>query len=152
MAYSILVVDDESLTLRTINRALSEEGFDVFVAIDGEKALEVFREEKPDLVLVDIVLLGIAGGIYIVPLYALIQTRCDKAWQSRVIAANNIVNAAFMVLSSLLSIALLKAGCSIAQLFLFTALFTMAVVGYLCAREPEFWRRAILWMMGKARV
>src|SRR5574341_1146655 len=43
MAYSILVVDDESLTLRTINRALSEEGFDVFVAIDGEKALEVMK-------------------------------------------------------------------------------------------------------------
>jgi two-component system response regulator AtoC len=61
MAYSVLVVDDESLTLRTINRALSEEGFDVFVAIDGEKALEVFREEKPDLVLVDIVLPGMTG-------------------------------------------------------------------------------------------
>lgn len=61
MAYSVLVVDDESLTLRTINRALSEEGFDVFVAIDGEKALEVFREEKPELVLVDIVLPGMDG-------------------------------------------------------------------------------------------
>ncbi|MCL4524698.1 MAG: response regulator [Acidobacteria bacterium] len=61
MAYSVLVVDDELLTLRTINRALSEEGFDVFVAIDGEKALEVFREEKPDLVLVDIVLPGLDG-------------------------------------------------------------------------------------------
>ncbi len=61
MAYSVLVVDDETLTLRTINRALSEEGFDVFVAIDGEKALEVFREEKPDLVLVDIVLPGVDG-------------------------------------------------------------------------------------------
>ncbi len=61
MAYSVLVVDDESLTLRTINRALSEEGFDVFVAIDGEKALEVFQEEKPELVLVDIVLPGMDG-------------------------------------------------------------------------------------------
>jgi two-component system response regulator AtoC len=61
MAYSVLVVDDESLTLRTITRALSEEGFDVFVAIDGEKALEVFREEKPELVLVDIVLPGMGG-------------------------------------------------------------------------------------------
>ncbi len=61
MAYSILVVDDESLTLRTINRVLSEEGFDVFVAIDGEKALEVFREERPDLVVVDIVLPGMNG-------------------------------------------------------------------------------------------
>jgi len=61
MPYSVLVVDDETLTLRTISRALGEEGFDVYVAMDGEKALEVFAQEKPDLVLVDVVLPGISG-------------------------------------------------------------------------------------------
>ncbi len=61
MAYSILVVDDEALTLRTISRALREEGFDVFVAMNGEDGLRVLAEEKPDLALVDVVLPGIDG-------------------------------------------------------------------------------------------
>jgi two-component system response regulator AtoC len=61
MGYSVLVVDDESLTLRTISRALGEQGFDVLVALDGEKALEVFQEEHPDLVLLDVVLPGMDG-------------------------------------------------------------------------------------------
>jgi two-component system response regulator AtoC len=61
MAYSILVIDDESLTLRTISRALREESFDVFVAMNGEDGLRVLSEEKPDLALVDVVLPVIDG-------------------------------------------------------------------------------------------
>src|SRR5215469_14871114 len=61
MSYSILVVDDEELTLRTISRGLREEGFEVFTATSGEDALKVFGEEKPDLTLLDIVLPGIDG-------------------------------------------------------------------------------------------
>src|SRR5579884_72647 len=61
MSYSILIIDDEALTLRTISRALREEGFEVFVAVSGEDALKVFDEEKPDLALLDVVLPGIDG-------------------------------------------------------------------------------------------
>ena len=61
MSYSILVVDDEDLTLRTISRGLREEGFEVFTATSGEDALKLFAEEKPDLTLLDIVLPGIDG-------------------------------------------------------------------------------------------
>ena len=61
MAYSILVVDDEALTLRTLSRGLREEGFDVFTATSGEEAVKIFQEEKPDLTLLDIVLPGIDG-------------------------------------------------------------------------------------------
>jgi len=93
-------------------------------------------------------LLGVAGGVYIVPLYALLQTRCEKAYQSRIIAANNIVNAAFMVLSAVVSMVLLHVGCSIAQLFLYSALFTLVVMAYVCLREPEFLRRAGAWLQG----
>jgi len=56
MPYSVLVVDDEALTLRTIGRGLSAEGFEVFTAESGEEGLKVFNEEKPDLILLDIVL------------------------------------------------------------------------------------------------
>lgn len=61
MPYSVLVVDDEALTVRTVSRGLREEGFDVFTASSGEEALKVFHEEKPDLMLLDIVLPGIDG-------------------------------------------------------------------------------------------
>jgi len=61
MAHSILIVDDEALTLRTIGRALQAEGYEVLQASTGEQALEIMAEEKPDLALVDVVLPGING-------------------------------------------------------------------------------------------
>ena len=61
MAYSVLVVDDEALTLRTISRGLREEGFEVFVAATGEEGVRLFHEEHPDLTLLDIVLPGVDG-------------------------------------------------------------------------------------------
>ncbi len=97
-------------------------------------------------VLADIALIGLFGGIYIVPLYALIQTRAEKSHQSRVIAANNILNALFMVVSAGFSILLFKQGLSIPQLFLATALLNVAVTIYLCIRQPEYVRRLALWI------
>src|SRR5689334_5064624 len=61
MAYSILVLDDEALTLRTISRGLREEGYEVFVAMNGDEAMKICAEEKPDLALLDIVLPGMDG-------------------------------------------------------------------------------------------
>ena len=61
MQHSILIVDDEALTLRTIGRALETEGYDVLSAINGEDALKIIAEEKPDLALLDVVLPGING-------------------------------------------------------------------------------------------
>jgi two-component system response regulator AtoC len=61
MQHSILIVDDEALTLRTIGRALEAEGYEVFSASDGEEALKIVAEEKPDLALLDVVLPGING-------------------------------------------------------------------------------------------
>jgi len=61
MGYSVLVVDDEELTLRTISRGLRQEGFEVFTANSGEDGLKLFQEEKPDLTLLDIILPGIDG-------------------------------------------------------------------------------------------
>jgi two-component system, NtrC family, response regulator AtoC len=61
MSYSVLVVDDEALTLRTISRGLHEEGFEAFTATSGEEGLKIFEDEKPDLTLLDIVLPGMDG-------------------------------------------------------------------------------------------
>jgi two-component system, NtrC family, response regulator AtoC len=61
MAYSILVVDDEALTLRTIGRALQAEGYEVTVASSGEEGVQAFSADHTDLALVDVVLPGIDG-------------------------------------------------------------------------------------------
>ena len=61
----------------------------------------------------DLVLIGLFGGFYIVPLYALIQERSTPSHRSRIIAANNILNAIFIVASAGIAIALLGAGLSI---------------------------------------
>ncbi len=123
-------------------------GVDLYFATPSPGAPLPTSIWPPLRILIDIVLLGVAGGIYIVPLYALLQTRCEKAYQSRVIGANNIVNAAFMVLSAVVSMVLLQAGFSIAQLFLCTALVTLVVMAGICWREPEFLRATQAWLRG----
>jgi 1-acyl-sn-glycerol-3-phosphate acyltransferase len=95
----------------------------------------------------DLFLIGMFGGFYIVPLYALIQTRCPPSHRSRVIAANNILNALFMVVAAGLAVMALKAGMTIPQLLLLTGALNMAVALYIYALVPEFLLRFIDWML-----
>jgi 1-acyl-sn-glycerol-3-phosphate acyltransferase len=98
-------------------------------------------------VLVDLFLLAMFAGFYSVPLYALIQTRCEPSHRARIIAANNIVNAVFMIASSLLAGALLSNGFTIPQLFLVTALLNAAVAVYIYTLVPEFLMRFLCWLL-----
>jgi 1-acyl-sn-glycerol-3-phosphate acyltransferase len=98
-------------------------------------------------IVMDMVMLGLFGGFYIVPLYALIQTRTEKTYQSRVIAANNILNAAFMVVSAVVSLLLIKLGMNIPQLILATAIFNAVVAIYIYTLVPEFLVRFVVWLL-----
>ena len=98
-------------------------------------------------VLADLFLLAMFGGFYSVPLYALIQTRCEPSHRARIIAANNILNALFMIASSLLAAFMLKAGFSIPQLFLATAVLNALVAIYIYTLVPEFLMRFLCWML-----
>jgi 1-acyl-sn-glycerol-3-phosphate acyltransferase len=99
-------------------------------------------------VLASILGLGIFGGFYIVPLYALIQSRTEAHERARVIAANNILNALFMVAAALVSILFLSvAGLSIPQLFLAISLMNLAVNAYIFKIVPEFTMRFLIWML-----
>jgi len=97
--------------------------------------------------LADIGLIGFFGGVYVVPLYALIQSRAQKTHQSRVIAANNILNALFMVISAVFAMVIFKLGLNIPQLFLITALMNALVIIYLCLRQPEYFNRMRSWRL-----
>jgi 1-acyl-sn-glycerol-3-phosphate acyltransferase len=95
----------------------------------------------------DLVLIGLFGGFFIVPLYALIQERSAPSHRSRIIAANNILNALFMVVSAGLAVGLLKLGLTIPQLFLVTALMNAAVALYIYGLVPEFLMRFLAWLL-----
>lgn len=97
--------------------------------------------------LADIALIGVFGGLFIVPLFALIQTRCDPAHISRTIAGMNILNALFMVVSAGMAVALLGYGFTIPQLFLITACLNALVAVYIFSLVPEFLVRFMAWLL-----
>ncbi|MCB1914855.1 MAG: MFS transporter, partial [Rhodocyclaceae bacterium] len=120
------------------------------VAIHTGAALpigEVLGQARSWRVIFDLVMIGAFGGFFIVPLYALVQSRSEPSRRSRVIAANNILNAAFMVVAALLGAGLLAAGTSIPQLVLLTALLNAVVAIYIFTLVPEFLLRFIVWLL-----
>lgn len=102
-------------------------------------------------VLFDLVMLGMFGGFFIVPLYALVQVRSAPAHRARVIAANNILNALFMVAGALGAAGLLGSGLAIPALFGVAALGNAAVAIYIYGRVPEFLLRFRAWLLGASR-
>jgi MFS family permease len=129
---------------------LASSGAQIQQSLAGTQTLQdvqtVIRQASHWRVLIDIGCLGIFGGFYIVPLYALVQTRSEKSHQSRVIATNNILNALLMVISVGFSILLFNQGLTIPQLFLATAMLNVIVTIYLCIRQPEYIKAFIIWI------
>lgn len=98
-------------------------------------------------VMADLFLLAWFGGLYSVPLYALIQSRTEASHRARIVAANNILNALFMVASALLAKFLLDAGLTLPQLFLVVGLMNAVVAAYIYLLVPEFLMRFICWLL-----
>ncbi len=98
-------------------------------------------------VLTDMALLGAFAGFYSVPLFAMLQQRADRQHLSRIIAANNILNAVFMVAAALLALMTLNAGLSIPQLFLLLAVLNAIVAIYIYTLLPEFLIRFVVWII-----
>ncbi|CAH0233701.1 Lysophospholipid transporter LplT [Massilia sp. Bi118] len=98
-------------------------------------------------ILLDLLLLGVFGGFFIVPLFALIQTRCDPKHVSRTIAGMNILNALFMVAAAGVAVFLIGQGFTIPEMFLTTALLNAAVAIYIFSLVPEFLMRFLAWLL-----
>ncbi|MCX5544589.1 MFS transporter [Paraburkholderia sp. CNPSo 3076] len=98
-------------------------------------------------VLADLFLLAMFGGFYSVPLYALIQSRSAPSHRARIIAANNILNSLFMIVSALMAMALTSAGVGIPGIFLTTALLNIVVAAYIYTLVPEFLLRFVAWVL-----
>ncbi|WP_294635512.1 MFS transporter [uncultured Aquabacterium sp.] len=100
-------------------------------------------------VMVDLALLAFSAGLYSVPMYALIQLRSQPSHRARIIAANNILNALFMIVSSLAAGAMLSAGFSIPEVFGATALLNVLVVGYVFWLMPEYIVRLVMLFVAR---
>ncbi len=98
-------------------------------------------------VMADLALLSLFAGIYSVPMYALIQLRSQATHRARIIAANNILNALFMIVSALGVGALLSAGFSIPQIFLVVGLLNALVAFYIFMLVPEYLLRFLAFVL-----
>jgi len=97
-------------------------------------------------IMADLLLLSLFAGIYSVPMYALIQIESQAHEVARIIAANNIINAMFMIASALIAGALLSAGLSIPDIFLWTGIANAAVTLALFIAEPSYLHRLVAWL------
>lgn len=99
-------------------------------------------------IVIDLLLLSSCGGIYIVPLYTMLQHLSDPAYRSRAIAANNIINALFMVMASVITSALLYLHLSITQIFFVLAVANLFVAIYICNLLPEeLVKSFLIWLL-----
>ncbi len=100
-------------------------------------------------IIADLLLLALFAGLYSVPMYALIQARSQPTHRARIVAANNILNALFMIGASALSAGLLAAGATIPQLFAVVSLLNLAVGAYIFLLVPEYLLRFVAWITSR---
>ncbi|MDE2368454.1 MAG: MFS transporter [Burkholderiales bacterium] len=114
----------------------------------GEMGLAAFVAGAPHWrVMADLTLLSLFTGIYSVPMYALIQLRSQPSHRARIMAANNILNALFMIVSAIGVGALLSHGLTIPEVFLCVAALNAVVAGYIFLIVPEYLLRFIAFML-----
>jgi len=128
-------------------------GIDLYFASHGMKsgaligAGEFIRIGGNWRVMADLFLMAMFSGFYSVPLYSMMQARTEPDFRARIVAANNILNALFMVVAALLSTAILHAGLTLPELFLTVAIMNAAVAVFIFKLVPEFLMRFIIWML-----
>ena len=124
-----------------------------FVSVSGaplQSVTEFIARDGAWRIVVDLALLSAFAGLYSVPLYALIQNRAQKTHVARIVAANNILNALFIVVASIAATALLGSGLTIPELFMVAALMNAAVAAYIYLLVPEFLLRFVAWLVAHA--
>ena len=104
-------------------------------------------------ILIDLVMIGMFGGFFIVPLNSMVQQRTASNKRARILSVNAIINAAFMVGGSLLGMFFLSfLGWSIMEFFITVAIMNIIVVGVIFVRVPEFFSRFVLWSSSRFKL
>jgi 1-acyl-sn-glycerol-3-phosphate acyltransferase len=132
------------MTVFAIDLYFASSGLAVGKLIGAAEFIAVGRNWR---IMADLFLLAMFAGFYSVPLYALMQSRTEKEFRARIIAANNILNALFMVVASFIAAALLQSGLTLPQLYLVVGIMNAAVALFIFKLVPEFLMRFIIWML-----
>ena len=137
------------LSLFSIDLFFSYPGTAALAGADSAVSISALISDPAGLrVMLDLLGIGVFGGFYIVPLFAFVQWRSPSEHLSRIIAANNILNALLMVLSAATAILLIGTlEMTIPQFFLFLALVNLVVAGFIYKLMPEFVMRLIIWLL-----
>ncbi|HEX7338396.1 MAG TPA: MFS transporter [Rhodanobacteraceae bacterium] len=149
----------EKLSHRRLNPGLmplgalgmSAFGIDLYFArparseVGGLDWLDVLHGAGGWHIALDLILVGVFAGLYIVPMFTLVQHRSEPHRLSRVIAGNNVFNSLFMVLAAALGIAAPHLGLNVPQLIAVVCLLNLLVLALLCWRVTEFWQRFVDW-------
>ena len=147
LGMSVFAVD-----LYFASRGLPPSATQTITQFIAQPALTVreFVAHAPNVrVMADLALLSLFAGLYSVPMYALIQLRSQPTHRARIIAANNILNALFMIASSLLAGLMLKAGATVPQVFLAIGLANAVVAFYIFMLVPEYLLRFVAFIASR---
>ncbi|WP_449467891.1 MFS transporter [Stenotrophomonas humi] len=118
------------------------------VTISGLNGLSFLQQTGSWRIVIDLLGIGLFTGFFVVPLFALIQSRTDKSEMSRVFAALNIQNSGFIVLAAVLGLLTQSLlGWTVPQLFLALAIGNVVVAVYIFSIVPEFLMRFLSWVM-----
>ncbi|OEY66081.1 MFS transporter [Marinobacter sp. X15-166B] len=131
---------------------LSVCGLDLYLSMPAQPVaadwLFVLTDAGYRRIALDLLGIGVFGGLFIVPLYAFIQQQTAKDKRARIIAALNVFNALFMVISALLAILFLGVfGLSIPEFFLVLAIMNLVVAGFVYQQVPLFALRLVIWIL-----
>lgn len=129
-------------------------GIDLYFSVTGIQVVNdmsafAFSQQPENWRLMfDIAMVSAFGGLFVVPLQALIQHRSDEKNRAQIIAANNVLNAIFMVASAAIGIlCLVVIELTIPQYFFVLAIMNIVVAIYVYSRVPEFVLRFFIWML-----
>jgi acyl-[acyl-carrier-protein]-phospholipid O-acyltransferase/long-chain-fatty-acid--[acyl-carrier-protein] ligase len=104
--------------------------------VNGTTVITFLSHPRGVAISIALFLLAAGGGIFTVPLYALLQVQSEESHRARIIAANNIINALFMVTSSIFTLVMFKYGYHVPNIFLVTAVLSFLVVIYIFKLLP----------------
>lgn len=131
---------------------LSLFGLDLFLSMPANPSPSdwwtIISDTQYRRVAIDLLGIGFFGGLFIVPLYAFVQKETPEHQRAQVIAALNVFNALFMVVSAIMGVIMLgMIGLSIPEFFLVLSIMNLIVAGFVYQQVPEFLLRFIVWIL-----
>lgn len=120
---------------------------DLPFSTEQNSVIDMFKSFVYIKALLALMMLAVSGGLFIVPMYAYIQTKTPIEYLSRNIAATNILNALFMVLAGIFAIICFKLGNDVQSIFVIVALMNAVVGLFIFNRVPEFTMQLGAWLL-----